>query len=65
MKRSHAAVLKQTDLARERAVVRNLIEKVGWVTKLTPMASLAEPGGTSLRSNVIPFPTAAERARIF
>ena len=64
MKRAHAAAIKQTELSRQRALVRSLIELNGWYSRVTNVSEKTRPEGTPLPSNIIPFPTAEQRSRI-
>jgi hypothetical protein len=57
MKRSNAASLKPTDLARQRARIRDLIERNIWAGTIPSISQQPPVLRSTLSSNIIPFPT--------
>jgi len=64
MKRAQAAAPKQTDLVRQRALVRFLIEQNGWSSSGSPVSVNSPRPLNSLASNIIQFPGMEKRSRI-
>jgi hypothetical protein len=64
MKRAHAADSRPAYLARQRAIIRKLIEETGW-TSASALPSEKSLGCiTPLSSNIIPFSSPEQRTRI-
>jgi hypothetical protein len=64
MKRAHAAASRQSSLARQRSLVRRLIEQNGWSKKTAVTSEKTRQLSSPLPSNIIPFPGMEEQARI-
>jgi hypothetical protein len=57
MKRASAASRREADLARQRALIRSLIERHGWSVP-APRVATAAPRRTLPLDNIIQFPMA-------
>jgi hypothetical protein len=64
MRRAHAVDSRPSDLARQRAAIRELIEKNGWASLPAPSSEKSLETITSLPSNIIPFPSPEQQTRI-